>query len=170
MRKTRILAVVTTVFTFNLFLVLLQWTDHIIDFIPFVEMYERKSFKIQPYDLFIGITLFLFRILYRKYGINFSVIKSIPSLFHSMTATDLAILIGAGFATYLFICPYLFQIIAEPILSLTKYTIDSIRHAFMVALIFGLIFILSMLSKNVSNGVHYQAPPNQPGSLPPPTW
>ena len=170
MRKIRIIAVITTVIMVNLFIVLLQWSDHLIDFIPFVEMFERRSFKIQPYDLFIGVTYFLFRHLYRRHGINLSVIKSIPFLFYPIRAVDIAILVGTGLATYSFLCPYLFQFLADPILSLCKYTIDSIRHTFMVALIFGLIFILSILSRNSSTGAYYQAPPNQPGPLPPPTW
>jgi hypothetical protein len=171
MRNKRIVSVVIIIVMTDLFIVLIQWSDHLLDFIPFVEMFERRSFKIQPYDLFIGITLFLFRHLYKRYGVNLSVIKSIPFLFYPpIKAIDIAILVGTGLATYSFICPFLFQFFAEPILSLSKYTIDSIRHTFMVALIFGLIFILSILSRNSSAGAYSQAPPNQPGSMPPPTW
>ncbi len=169
MHKQKIIAVSVTIFTIDLIIRLIVWSDNLMDFIPFVEMFERRSFKIQPYDLFIVITLFLFRLLYRRYGINLSAIKSIPLLFYPIRAIDIAILVGTGFATYSFVCPYLFQFFADPILTLSKYTHDSIRHTFMVALILGLIFILSMLSRNSSAGAYSQAP-NQPGSMPPPTW
>ena len=172
MRNKRIIAVATTVIIVNLFIILIQWSDSPIDFIPFKDMFVKRSFKIQPYDLFIGVIIILFRLLYSRYGINLSVIRSIPSLFYPIKkALDVGMLVGTGFVTYTFICPFIFQFFSDPIRILCKYTHDSIRHTFMVALIFGLLFIISYLSKNSSAGSYYQAPPKQTNTMPPPpTW
>ena len=160
-----------TVIFINLFLALRQWSDSPLDFIPFIDMFAQRSFRIHPYDLYVTVSIILYRLLYRKYGINLTVIKSIPSLFYPISGKDIGILAGTAIITYSFVCPFIFQLLADPILTLCKYTHDSIRHTFMVSLIFGLLFIVSMISKNISNGAYYQAPPNRTNSMPPPpTW
>jgi len=174
MQKKRILAVISTILFINLFLVLQQWSDKIIDFVPFIDMFAERNLKINAYDIFIVVTIFLYRLLYKKYRINLSVIKSIPSLFYPISRKEIGISIGAAIGTYLFICPIIFEFLSDPILRLCRYTHDSIRHTVMMALIFGLLFIIAILSKNSSTGAYYQSPPSQaptpPMPPPPPKW
>lgn len=171
MQKKRILATILIVIFINLFLVLRQWSDNIIDFIPFIDMFAERNLKINAYDIFFVVTIFLYRLLYKKYGINLSVIKSIPSLFYPISRRDIGISIGAAIGTYIFICPIIFEFLSDPILRLCRYTHDSIRHTVMMALILGLLFIIAILSKNFSAGSYYQPPPNQTNTMPPPpTW
>lgn len=171
MQKKRILAVASTIIFLNLFIVLRQWSDSIIDFIPFIDMFAERNLKVHAYDIFIVVTVLLFRVLYKKYSINLSVIKSIPSLFYPISRLDIGISIGTAIGTYLFICPFIFEFLSDPILRLCRYTHDSIRHTVMMALILCLLFIISILSKNSSTGAYYQSPPSQaPTMPPPPTW
>ena len=171
MQKKRILAVASTIVFINLFITLRQWSDSPLDFIPFLDIFIERRLSIYAYDIFLAVTVLLYLLLYKKYGINLSVIKSIPSLFYHISLLDIGISIGTAIGTYFFICPFIFESLSDPILRLCRYTHDSIRHTVMMALIFGLLFILSILSKNSSTGAYYQSPPNQaPTMPPPPTW
>jgi hypothetical protein len=171
MLKNRIIAVTSIVIIVNLLLILRQWSDSPLDFIPFIDIFANKSLQFHAYDIFIAVTIVLFLRLYSKYGINLSAIKSIPCLFFPINALDVGVLVGAGVLTYFFVCPYLWQFFSDPILRLSKYSHDSIRHTVMVALIFGLLFIIAILSKSSSPGAYHSAPTSQPPNMPPPpTW
>jgi hypothetical protein len=171
MQKKRIVAVVSIVLIVNFFLILIRWSDTPLDFIPFLDIFLERRLRIYAYDIFLAVTVLLYLLLYKKYGINLSVIKSIPSLFYPINRIDIGISIGTAIGSYFFICPFIFESLSDPILRLCKYTHDSIRHTVMMALIFSLLFILSILSKNSSTGAYYQSPPSQaPTMPPPPTW
>jgi hypothetical protein len=173
MRSKLILAISSSVIIVNFFLILIRWSDSPLDFIPFLEIFTERKLKIYAYDLFLAGTVMIFLLLFKRYSINLSVIKSIPSLFYPISRMDIGIAIGTGISSYFFVSPFLFQFLSDPILKLCRYTHDSIRHTVMMALIFVLLFILSILSKNSSAGAYYPVPPGQAPTMPPPpppTW
>lgn len=171
MQRKRIVAAGSIVLIVNFFIILIRWSDSPLDFIPFLDIFIERRLRIYAYDIFLAVTVLLYLLLYKKYGINLSVIKSIPFLFYPISRLDAGISIGAAIISYTFICPFIFQFLSDPILKISKFSHDSVRHTIMMALIFSLVFIVAVLSKNSSTGSYCQSPPSHTNTMPPPpTW
>lgn len=145
--KCRILLIIITTIFAYLFLELIQSHDDFSDFIPFLEPIMDGRAYVSAYDFFFVLSILATRIFWLYFGIHLMTsVQGIRRMASNLQLQDIAVLIGAGIAVYVFVCPFFGQIFLEPILAL-KDSPDPIRRATMIFLFLVWLLVVVLITK-----------------------
>ena len=156
--KYRILLVIITVMFVYLFISLIGSYDDVTDFVPFLQPILDGRAYVSAYDFFFVLSILVIRIFWLYFGIHLMTsVHGIRRMVSNLRPQDIAVLIGAGIAVYVFVCPFLYQIFLEPISAL-KDAPDPIRRAgivFLFLLWFLAVGIISRRGQAISGSANF---------------
>lgn len=144
---TKLLIGITTTIIFNLFILIYQ-NDNIREFIPLSETLRYGN--IATYDFFITITVLIYWVIYRYFGISRSALRQIIASFRYTKLIEIACIAGGVFVAYFFISPFLYGIFRDPINAIRNSN-DAIRKAIIFQLPLLWIFLIYIISTRFSS-------------------
>lgn len=144
--KKNVFAVVLTVLFVNLIITLLDRSYTIREFIPFYNLIMSRRLIIDPFDIFLIISILFLRTIYAYHSIDHKTLASLRYLLYPRNLKDVALMAVAGCLTHFCIYPWLSQVLTEPITAMVNSP-DPIRKVIIIDLPMIWLLVISLINK-----------------------